>query len=137
MPDNEMVQAENYWVSRDPGCRVAFQVMGTGVKGHGSTAVRYVPQGACQYTAEGEYEGLVWLTLGGHHGAGRMPLLIMSVDAAEELAGLLTAAVRDGRIAEGAALEPIPHRDITCDPCGCSECDAALVALLEVELGDR
>ncbi|MFI6047113.1 hypothetical protein ACIA8C_36215 [Nocardia sp. NPDC051321] len=137
MPGNEMVQAENYWVSRDPACRVSFRIFGTGVEGYGSTAARYVPRGEYQYTTEGQYEGLVWLTLGGHHTAGRMPLLVMSVDAAEELVQLLAAAVRDGRIAEGAALEPIPYRDITCDPCGCSECDDALVALLEAEAGKR
>ncbi|CAM4497626.1 hypothetical protein NONI108955_36150 [Nocardia ninae] len=125
MSASQMVQAQNYWVSGDPSCRVSFQIFGTRVNGYGSTAVRYVP--------EGEYEGLVWLTLGGHHTGGLMPLLIMSVDAAAELSELLAAAVIDGRIAQGVALQPIPHRDITCESCQCPDCDDELVALLEAE----
>ncbi|MFI9506799.1 hypothetical protein [Nocardia sp. NPDC052566] len=127
MSSSEMVRAEGYWVSSDPQRHVSFELPETRVSGHGSPGVRYV--------TEGEHAGLVWLTLGGHHAGGRMPLLIMNLDAAAELAQLLAAAVNEGRIIEGADLPSIPFRDVTGDRCNCPACDDALVALLEAEAG--
>ncbi|WP_280391759.1 hypothetical protein [Nocardia brasiliensis] len=127
MSGQEMVKAEGYWVPRNPACRIGFHISGTRIKGFGAPGVRYADD------RFDEFAGLVVFTLGGHHAKGRMPFLAMSVDTAEELVQLLAAAVRDGRIAEGAGLEPITFRDITFDGCTCTECDDEVVALLEAE----
>ncbi|ASF09848.1 hypothetical protein NBRGN_045_00490 [Nocardia brasiliensis NBRC 14402] len=128
MSGQEMVQAEGYWVPRDPGCRIEFRISGTRIEGYGAPGVRYNDNHGFP-----EFPGRVVLTLGGHHSKGRMPFLAMSVDAAEELVQLLAAAVRDAWVAQGAALEPIGFRDITFDGCACTDCDDEVAALLEAE----
>ncbi|MGX1778091.1 hypothetical protein ACWIGW_38710 [Nocardia brasiliensis] len=127
MSGQEMVKAEGYWVPRNPASRIAFHISGTRIKGYGAPGVRFVSD---QYD---EFAGQVVFTLGGHHTKGRMPFLAMNVDTAEELVQLLAAAVRDGRIAQGAGLAPIAFRDITFDGCTCTECDDEVAALLEAE----
>ncbi|WP_280446326.1 hypothetical protein [Nocardia brasiliensis] len=127
MSGQEMVQAEGYWVPRDPQSRIGFHISGTRINGYGAPGVRFT---ADQFS---EFAGQIVFTLGGHHIKGRMPFLAMSVDTAEELVQLLAAAVRDARIAQGAALEPIAFRDITFDGCACTDCDDEVAALLEAE----
>ncbi|MET8655117.1 hypothetical protein [Nocardia aurea] len=78
-----------------------------------------------------ESTGEVWLSLGGHHCEGRMPLLRMSVTAAGELAFLLSRANLDGLIGQGLVPAELaaPYRDVTCEPCDCDECTAAAQAV--------
>ncbi|MGW4366669.1 hypothetical protein ACWEKT_13580 [Nocardia takedensis] len=109
----EPVKAENYWVSPDLTRRIDFEVPETVIRGHGSPAARFE-----------ESTGQVWLTLGGRHTGGRTPMLRMSVEAADELATLLSRASLDGWIANGVVPAELaqPFRDITTEPCDCPDC---------------
>ncbi|MFE3057184.1 hypothetical protein [Nocardia sp. NPDC059239] len=119
---DSMVKRENYWVPRDDSLVLDF-VDHPGACRHGALdPIRLQAWGSpgvrfgCR---EGARCNDVVLTFGGHHCDGTMPTLLMSLNMAQELSDMLAAAVVDGRIAQGAPLEPIPFRDITLEPCGC------------------
>lgn len=122
MADDMMVKREGYWVPRDDSLLVEVLDFGMPcphgrpaevLAGWGAPGVRF---GCWERTPSCDR---VTLVLGGHHCEGPTPILQMSMDMARELARLLLAAVTDGEIAKGAALEPVPFRDITLEPCGC------------------
>lgn len=118
-----MVQREGYWVPRDDSlivdvvdhlgaCRHG-SVDPDRLRGWGIPGVRF----GCSPWKQGCDR--VMVTFGGHHHDGDTPTLLMDLDMAQELAELLMAAVVDGRITKGAALESVPFVDITLEPCGC------------------
>ncbi|WP_040806068.1 hypothetical protein [Nocardia concava] len=113
-----MHKSENYWVPRNQNGRIDYHILTTGLTGHGVPAVRYDDQ------ANSRDRGLIVFTAGGGpcRSSGHSPYLTMSVSTALVLVDLLLAAIVDARIAEGADLRPVPHRDITWDRCTCALC---------------
>ncbi|MEV0361201.1 hypothetical protein [Nocardia fusca] len=111
-------QREGVWEFRESPVYTRAEI-GSGpdlLVDHGMPGIRYI-----HYPPSLGIEDRVTVAFG-HRARGGGFRMEMSWRDAEEFALIFAAAVREGQIARGADLEPVPTVDVTTDDCHCRYC---------------